>query len=163
MHGTDADRPKRPGREPHGPAEGKDRFDGESARRILQRAAAEQQRLCNELSDSWSLEELEEMAEEAGISSEALLAAVETHESNSGTAAAGTPLTPRERPRRSAAGRLKPGNWSTAATVGVLTAGGIGFLGSLLVFPAVAETVLWVLLLLAIVISVLIVLGASPF
>jgi hypothetical protein len=42
-----------------GPEGGKERFDAESARRILQRAAAEQQRLNNELADSYSAEELE--------------------------------------------------------------------------------------------------------
>jgi hypothetical protein len=166
MHATEPGMPKRSGRELPGPASGKDRFDGESARRILQRAAAEQQRLKNELADSYSYEELEEMAAEAGISSEALRAAVEAHESKSGIAAAGTPLAPHERPRRrlSAVKTLMPGNWSTAVKgVALTTAGGIGVVGLLLAFPAVAEAVFWALLLFLILLAVLVVLGASPF
>lgn len=147
------------------PAGAEERFDGERARRILQHAAAEQQRLNNELGDSYSFEELEEMAAEAGISSEALRAAIEADGRRSETVA-GRPLAPYERPRRrrpSAFGRLKPGNWSPAVKVVVLTAAAIGFAGSLLAFPAFAEAVFWVLLLLLIALSVLIVLGAAPF
>jgi hypothetical protein len=160
MHPTEGDMPRR------SPMGRKNRFDGESARRILQHAAAEQQRLNNELADFYSLEELEEMAAEAGISSEALRTAIEAHGSDSGTAAAGTPLAPDDRPRRrlSAVERLMPGDSSRAVKVVALTtAGGIVFFGSLLAFPAVAEVVLWVLVLLLVFLFVLIALGASPF
>ena len=57
----------------------------------------------------------------------------------------------------------RPRNWSTAVKGVVLTVGVIGFFGSLLAFPAFADMVFWVLLLFLIGLSVLIVLGASPF
>lgn len=141
------------------------RFDGEVARRILQRAAAEQQRLSNELADAYTFEELTEIAAEAGISAEALRAAVEADRRDAGRAAAGVRPAPNERSRRQrpAAERLKPGTWSRSVKTAVLTAGSVGFLGSLLLFPAFAQSVMWVLLLILIVLSVLIVLGASPF
>lgn len=163
MRATEAGMPKR--RDLRGLAGDEDRFDGEVARRILQRAAAEQQRLSNELADAYTFEELTEIAAEAGISAEALRAAVEADRGDSGRAAAGVPLAPDERLRRQrpAAERLKPGNWSMPVKTVVLTAGSIGFLGSLLLFPAFAESVMWVLLLFLIVLSVLIVLGGSPF
>lgn len=165
MHRTEADIPERSGRGLDGPAAGNDQFDGESARRILQRAAAEQQRLSNELADSYSFEELEEIAAEAGISPEALRAAVEAYRSNSASAAAGSPLDPDERPARlPAVRRLMPGRWSRPVKAGVLaTAGGVGLVALLLAFPAVAEMVFWALLLLLILVTVLIVLGAAPF
>lgn len=166
MHSKEADRPKRSGPGLPGRTSDRDRFDGESARRILQRAAAEQQRLSNELADSYSFEELEEIAVEAGISSEALRAAVEGYGNESRSAPAGTTLRrdKRIRHRSWAVMSLMPGNWSTAVkSVVLITAGGIGFAGLLLAFPAVAEAILWALLLLLILLAVLVVLGASPF
>jgi hypothetical protein len=147
------------------PEAGKHRFDGMSARRILERAAAVQQRLDNELADSYSLEELEEMAAEAGISAEALRAAIEAHDSDSGLAA-GRSRVPGEEPQRRmrAVRGLMPGKWSAAVKGVVLASAGIvGGGGVLLAFPVVAETVLWALLLFLILLTVLIVLGASPF
>jgi hypothetical protein len=164
MHETEGGTPKPSGQELPGTASGEDRFDGESARRILQRAAAEQQRLSNELADSYSFEELEEMAAEAGISAEALRAAVEAHRHKSATAASGMPFPEDERPRRrrSAAKTLMPRSWSVKGAV-LATAGGIGFVGLLLAFPAFAEIVFLVLLSFLILLAVLILLGASPF
>lgn len=166
MQPTETNPGKRPGQGLPGTARGRDRFDGESARRILQRAAAEQQRLSNELADSYSLEELEEIGAEAGISPEALRAAVEAHEGDPATAAAIAPLAPdaRPRPRLPAVRKLMSGNWSTPLKGGALAAAGsIGFVALLLAFPAIAQMVLWALLALLIVLSVLIVLGAVPF
>ncbi|HEX2139823.1 MAG TPA: hypothetical protein VHG33_08940 [Woeseiaceae bacterium] len=166
MHPTDSDGPGRSGRGPAGAAAVNGRFDGESARRILQRAAAEQQRLSNEMAESYSFEELEEIAAEAGISPEALRAAVEAHRSRSGGRAAGTPPVDDERPGTLSAAvtRPMPRHWSRAVKTGVLaTAGGLGFVGLLLAFPAVAETVFWALLLLLVLVTVLILLGAAPF
>lgn len=164
MSTSESGLPKRP--DSREPASGKGRFDGEAARQILQRAVAEQQRLNNKLADSWSFEELEEMAAEAGISSEALRAAVEAHGSKSGASAARTPF-PDERPRRRlpALRSLMPGSWSTAVRGVVLTtAGGIAVVaGLMLAFPAVAEAVFWALLLFLVLLAVLVVLGAAPF
>lgn len=154
MHPREADAPQPSGRSLAEPGGGIGRFDGETVRQILRRAAAEQQRLNNELSGSYSVEELEDIAAEAGISSEALRAAVEAQRRNPATAPA-----PGQKPSRPFS--LNPRNWSR--TVVLTSAGGVAFLGSLLLFPAFAQTVLWVLFLTVIVLSVLILLGASPF
>lgn len=155
MHATEADTPERTGRGPD-PAVCGGRFGGESARRILARAAALQQRLDNELAGSYTLEELEGMAAEAGISPEALRAAIEGYGSDS---------APDARPgRRHPAPRsLLPGNRSRAVKGAVLTTAGLGFVGLLAAFPVVAEIVLWAVLSFLIVIAVLVALGASPF
>ena len=160
MDTTDAGMKRRSGRELPGLASGKDRFDGDSARQILQHAAAVQQRLNNELAGSYSLEELEEMAAEAGISPEALRAAIETH-GHSGTGASG--MHPAEQPRWSALKALVPGHWSPAVKGAVLAlAGGIAFVALLLAFPAFAEMVFWGLLILLILLALLVAVGASP-
>lgn len=158
--------PEQSGQGSAGPVRDTDRFDGESTRRILQRAAAEQQRLKKELEDSYSFEELEQMAAEAGISPEALKSAVETEKSGSGTAVAGKPYAPAGRARRrpTEVRGLMPGHWfRTRKGIVLTTAGGAAFFASLLAFPAFAEAVFWVLLLLLIALAVLIALGASPF
>ncbi len=158
--------PEQSGRGPAGPVRDTDRFDGESARRVLQRAAAEQQRLKRELDDSYSFKELEEMAAEAGISPDALRAAVESEASGSGTEAAGKARAPAGQPRRrrTEVRGLMPGRWfRTRKGIVLTTAGGAAFVGSLLAFPAFAGAVFWVLLLLLIALAVLIALGASPF
>jgi hypothetical protein len=165
MPSTESDIPAGSGQAPAGAAAGSNRFDGETARRILQRAAAEQQRLSNELSESYSFEELEEIAAEAGISPEALRAAIEAHGGRASSAAAGTRrLTAERRELWTGRKRLAPGHWTKAAKAGVLaTAGGVVFLGLLLAFPAIAEMVAWALLLLLVFVTVLILLGAAPF
>ncbi len=130
-------------REIFGATEQKKRFDADSARRILGRAVAEQHRLDNELADSYSLEELEEMAAEAGISREALRVTIES-------------------PRGSLATLLRwmPDNWSLAAKgIVLMSAAAIVIFGVLLAFPAVAQLLFWAMIVLA----VLILLGASPF
>ncbi len=130
-------------REIFGATEQKKRFDGDSVRRILGRAAAEQYRLDNELADSYSLEELEEMAAEAGISREALRVAIE---SPPGWLAM--------------LQRWMPDHWSPAAKgVVLMSAAAIVLFGVLLAFPAVAQVLFWA----TIVLAVLILLGASPF
>lgn len=142
---------------PAGPAGDEGRVDGETARRILQRAAAEQQRLTSALADTYTLTELKEIAAEAGISTEALNAAVEADRANSQAAA--------ERTARQANKRgLLPGRWSRGVKALVLTAaGGVVAFGSLLAFPEIAGAVFWALLLVLILVSVLLILGASPF
>ncbi len=130
-------------REVFGATEQKKRFDADSVRRILGRAAAEQYRLDNELADTYSLEELEEMATEAGISREALRAAIE---SPPGWLAVLL--------------RWMPESWSPTAKGIVLTSvAGIALLAVLLAFPEVAYVLFWM----TIVLLVLILLGASPF
>ena len=118
-------------------------FDADSVRRILERAAAEQYRLDTELADAYSLEELEEMAAEAGISREAVRAAIR---GRSGRVAA-----PRKWIRE---------KWATNASL-ILLAGalGIALVGVMIAFPMVA----YVLVGSLIVLGVLVLLGASPF
>jgi hypothetical protein len=58
-----------------GPHDGEKRFDDEAARRILRRAAEEQARQEDEEVGSFTLEELQKIATEAGISPEAVRAA----------------------------------------------------------------------------------------
>ncbi len=123
--------------------EQKKRFDADSVRWILGRAVAEQHRLDNELADTYSLEELEEMAAEARISREALRVAIES-------------------PRGSLATlpRWMPDNWSPAAKgIVLMSIAGLVLFGVLLAFPAVAQVLLWAMIVLA----VLMLLGASPF
>ncbi len=149
---------ERPERGLGGAADGKNRFDGESVRRILQRAVAEQHCLDNELADTYSLEELEEMAAEAGISREALRIAIESPARYPHAATIGLG----ERPRGWLAflQRQMPENWSPAAKgIVLMSAAGIALFGVLLAFPVVAQVLFWA----TIVLLVLILLGASPF
>lgn len=120
-----------------------DRFEGEVARRILERAAVEQHRLDKELEEFYSLEELEEIAAEAGISRRALHAAIE------------------DRPGWfEGLLRRMPGRWSLAVKRRVLIAGtGILLLAVMLVFPVVAKVIFWA----AIIVLVMMALGVSPF
>ncbi len=130
-------------REIFGATEQKKRFDADSARRILGRAVAEQHRLDNEQADTYSLEELEEMAAEARISREALRVAIES-------------------PRGSLATlqRWMPDNWSPAAKgIVLMSIAGLVLFGVVLAFPTVAQVLLWAMIVLA----VLMLLGASPF
>lgn len=148
-----------------GAVDGKFRFDGQTVRHILERAAQEQHRLDNELADSYSLEDLEEMAAEAGISLPALHAAIGAHQGSTGSAAR-SEITPRVRPRDRLAALESwiPGFGSVTARRVVLTSmGGVAVVGLLLAFPAVAEVLIWGVLLSLIVLSVLVLLGASPF
>ena len=135
------------------------RFDGERVRHILERAAAEQHRLNQALAETYSLAELQEMAAEAGIAPEALRAAIEQ-----------VPPDPAAAARRTAAGAVGravarraapwvPGRWSANARAAVVAgAAGLAALGVLLAFPAAAQVLLWVTILLL----VLMALGAFP-
>jgi hypothetical protein len=137
-------------------ADGDKRFDGESVRRILERAAAEQYRLDHELTDTYSLEELEEMAAEAGISTEALRTAIKRSQQPPDVASIGA--TQRKRPavwhKRWLGTRYR-----AVKGTALLTIAGVAVVGSVLAFPVVAQVLFWTTLVL----SVLIVLGASPF
>ena len=120
-----------------------DRFDGRTVRRILERAAVEQHRINTELTDTYTLEELEEMAAEAGISRQAVRAAIE------------------ERPSRlSPILRRLPASWSpTRKRVVLMAAAGVVLLGIMLAFPFVAKVLFWA----TIVVLVMMALGVSPF
>jgi hypothetical protein len=148
------------------PADNDTRFDGESARAILERAAAEQQRQNSALAGSYSLDELTEMAAEAGISPEALETAIEAHARERRATHQGPRFVSRKQSRGgpSVLDRLVPGPWPRAVKGVVLaTAGGIGVVGLALAFPAVAQMALWALVAFLLLVTLLIALGASPF
>lgn len=119
-----------------------DRYDADTVRRILGRAAVEQHRLDVEKRDGYTREELEEMADEAGISREALDAALRQPSA-----------------RASWWRRWFPSHWSAARSglvVGaVLT---VLLVAVMIAFPVVAWAVLWA----AIVFGILVLLGATP-
>lgn len=110
------------------------RFDAEEARRILERAVAEQTRRDRELAGSYSLEELEEMAAEAGISPEALRAAIK-----------GRPRRRAGLPRRNPKRSLPFGSGTVIAGLS-----GIVLVAMLLAFPEMAYALIFALLLLLI-------------
>lgn len=147
-------------------ADSETRFDGTSVRAILERAAAEQQRRNSALAGSYSMEELEEMAAEAGISPEALRAAIEAHAAERRTAHQGPRFVSQKRSRQgpSVLDLLVPGPWPRAAKGSVLTlAVGAGVVGLALAFPAVAQMALWALVAFLLLVTLLIAIGASPF
>ena len=116
------------------------RFDLDSVREILGRAAVEQHRLDVERDDTYTREELEEMAAEAGISREALATALRSG---------------RTRPSPSRRRRIWL-RWLPRAALAVLA--GLVFVGLMLAFPALAEFLFWTV----IVLLVLVLLGAAP-
>lgn len=147
-----------------GGAAGGDRFDGATVRRLLQRAAEEQHRLNDARADSYSLEELEEMAAEARISPEALYRAISVQRAAPGGAAS-------DASGRAEGFRRWPqglGRWLRARSPAVrwtllAGAGGLAVAGLMVAFPVVAEVLYLGALLALLVLALLIVLGASPF
>jgi hypothetical protein len=115
------------------PPEGEQRFDEETAQRILRRAAEEHTRWESEAADSFTLEQLQKIAMEAGISPEAVRAAAREHEAVSRRA---TP--PVQVPDDEAGGgwlaalrRRMPASWSPALQNTVLIAAGVAVVGVL--------------------------------
>lgn len=118
-------------------------FDLDTVRRILERAAVEQYRLDAAREDSYSREDLEEMAAEAGISREALDRALQR--------------PPPAQPRMSRAGVRRA--WSRRLVwIGLAGLSALAFIAIMLAFPAVAEILFWTV----IVLTVLVLLGAVP-
>jgi hypothetical protein len=133
--------------ERHGePANGPDRFDAEAVRRILHRAVEEQERLDSERPDSYSLEELEEIATETGISPEAVRAALEAYRDQSPPGAEAPAATHEEGPRGLIAWleHQLPATWSRRAKRAVLIGIGVGLFALLLSLPGVGPIVIWV-------------------
>ena len=119
------------------------RFDVKTVRRILGRAAASQYRLDSKRDSTFSLEELEEMAAEAGISRSVLYRALD------------------ERPNRlSSLWRWLPDSWSPLTQQLVFwTATASVLLALMLAFPVVANVLFWV----AVIVLLMMALGVSPF
>ena len=126
-----------------GAADDVERFDGKTVRRILERAAVEQHSLESKYDDSYTLEELEEMAAEAGISYKALRAAID------------------ERPTLfSPLWRRFPRRWSLLTRQLVFwSVTGVVLLGLMMAFPFVAKVLFWA----TIIVLVMMALGISPF
>jgi hypothetical protein len=131
-------RERSPGRSPEGPA----RLEPEIARRILRRAAEEQDRLDSAVPESYTLEELEEVAREAGISPRALRAAAAEHgvgghpsalDAVTGDHGGGGWLAALE-------GRM-PASWSPAVRRAVLVGIAVAGVASLLLLPGAASAV----------------------
>ena len=137
-------------RDPRAVAADGRRFDGASVRRILERAAREQHRLDRERRDSYSLEDLEQMAAQARISPEALRAAIEAEAADAVRAA--------RAPERTSGSRL-PGLSRAIAQGALLVGAGAALFGLMTAFPVVAYTFLCA----AAVVALLLLLGASPF
>ncbi len=125
------------------PYDGAKRFDEEAAQRILRRAAEEQARRENEEVSSFTLEELEEIATEAGISPEAVRAAALEHEAASERVTSAVPVTEGEDTGGwlAALKRRMPASWSPALKNVVLIGVGVGLFGLLLSVVGVGPVV----------------------
>ena len=155
-------------RSPGRAAQPDDRLDSATVRRILERAAEEQHRLDKELSDLYSLEELEEMAAEVRISPEALRAAIEADRRDERM------IRPAAATREGADGHRRdwlaalegrlPDAWSPAVKQMTLAgAGVVSLFGLLLSLSMFAPTLFWVTSLFLIALCLLVLAGAAPF
>jgi DNA-binding transcriptional ArsR family regulator len=142
-------------------AEGLRRFDAETARRILHRAAEEQARMDTERLDSYSLEELEEIATEIGVSPEAVRAALRADQEPSAPARGLPGLVPEERPRGWLAWLESqlPASWSRRRKRVVLIGVGLGVFVLLLSIPGFGPVILWATVLSLLVIILLLLVG----
>lgn len=128
------------------------RFEKTEAEQILRRAADEQARLDLEKDHSFSLEQLQEIAAEAGISAEAVHAAARAHEHPAQPAAG-------QLPTEDAAGAgWLPASWSPAARRIAVLAVGIAVVGGLVAVGGFWPVVITVM----VIVLVLAVLGLGP-
>jgi hypothetical protein len=132
-----------------GPHNGEKRFDDEAARRILRRAAEEQARQENEEVGSFTLEELQKIATEAGISPEAVRAAALELEARSEPMNPALPVAgDRDGDGDRAGGgwlaalqRRMPASWSPAVKNVVLIGVGMALVGLLVTIVGVGPVV----------------------
>jgi hypothetical protein len=142
-----------------------ERFDAETARRILRLAAEEQHRLEDSLTDSYSLEELEEIAAETGISRAAVHAAIAAERRQPEAAGAGGARLP-EDGRRGWLASLEswlPARWPTTARRIVLAGIVVALFTWLATLPVIGPVILWVAVLSLMLLFVLALLGVSAF
>jgi hypothetical protein len=146
------------------PTDSEKRFDEEAARRILRRAVEEQTRLEGEEGHSYTLEQLQEIATEAGISPEAVRAAAMEHEASVTLAGSESGIADDE-----AAGgwiatleRRMPTSWSPRLKHAVLVAVGVGLFGLLISVVGVVP-VAFALSVLILVVLLLLLVGLGPF
>jgi hypothetical protein len=164
-----------PGAGPHD--DGEKRFDDEAARRILRRAAEEQARQENEEVDSFTLEELQKIATEAGISPEAVRAAALELEAGADPTNPALPV-PADGRRGAVGGggggagaggrgwlaalkRRMPASWSPAVKNVVLMAVGVGLVGLVVSTVGVGPVVFTLSAVILVLLFVLILVGVG--
>jgi hypothetical protein len=140
------------------------RFDKDAAEQILRRAADVQARLDVEEVDSYSLEQLQEIATEAGISPEAVRAAALAHEASPAP-------RPAEKPSASAdsetgwlasLSRRLPASWPPRVRRGVILAGGVALIGILVAVAGVGPVAIGLSVAILLLILLFALLGVGP-
>ncbi len=129
-----------------------ERFDAEAVRRILHRAAEVDQRLESQRGASYSLEEVEEIATEVGISREAVRAAVQADRDE----------TAPGKTRRGVLAWLEerlPQSWSRNSKHTALTVLGLGLFLLVVSLPGVGPIVLWATILTLLILMLLVLFG----
>jgi len=145
------------------PGHGK-RFNKQAAEQILRQAADEQARLDVEDDYSYSLEQLQEIATEAGISPEAVRAAARAH------AASTTQPVPAGSPgeAESATGwlaaleRRLPATWTPLFRRGVIVAAGIALVGLLVAVAGVGPILIALSVAILVLLLLFALLGLGP-
>jgi hypothetical protein len=150
-----------------GPQDGEKRFDDEAARRILRRAAEEQARQENEEVGSFTLEELEKIATEAGISPEAVRAAALELEAGADPKNPGLPVPGDRDGGRDGGGwlaalkRRMPASWSPAVKNVVLIGVGVALVGLLVSIVGVGPVVFTLSAVILVLVFLLILVGVG--
>jgi hypothetical protein len=146
-----------------GPHDGEKRFDDEAAQRILRRAAEEQARRENEEVGSFTLDELQKIATEAGISPEAVRAAALEHEAESKPMNPALPV-----PGDGDGGgwlvalkRRMPASWSPAVKNVVLIGVGVALMGLLVTIVGVGPVVITLFAVILVLVFLLILVGVG--
>jgi hypothetical protein len=140
------------------------RFDKEAAEQILRRAADEQARHDIEEGDSYSLEQLQEIATEAGISPDAVRAAALAHQATPAHPAAERPRTATDTDSGwlAALARRLPGSWSPRLRRGIIVAAGIALIGVLVAVAGVGPVAIALALAVLVLILLFALLGLGP-
>jgi hypothetical protein len=152
-----------------GPHAGEKRFDDEAARRILRRAAEEQARQENEEVGSFTLEELQKIATEAGISPEAVRTAALELEAGADPTKPGPPVpVPGGGDGAGGGGgwlaalkRRMPASWSPAVKNVVLIGVGVALVGLVVSNVGVGPVVFTLSAVILVLIFVLILVGVG--
>jgi hypothetical protein len=140
------------------------RFDKQAAEQILRRAADEQARLDIEEDDSYSLEQLQEIATEVGISPEAVRAAARAHEASTtqplsrGPRGEGEPATG----WLAALERRLPASWSPRLRRGAIVATGVALIGLLVAVAGVGPVVIVLTVAILVLLLLFALLGLGP-
>jgi hypothetical protein len=147
------------------PSGSETRFDEEVAQRILRRAAEADVHRESETGDSYTLEQLQAIASEAGISPEAVHAAAMEYQESSGRSRTELQLAEHERGWLAALRRAMPASWSPRLKNAVLAGAGIALFGlvtSLIGLWPLVVTFSLVVVLILILLVVLLLLGVGP-